>query len=267
MASECHALRLILCPAAGTDGIDRSVVPAGVQILNSSGPEIPMAEYVIGALVALRQNFFNVDRALRSGRWVQGWQNPEAWTGELFDTNLGLIGIGRTGQEIAKRAGAFGMHCRAVTMHPAAPAPRRELVEELTDIGDAGAVDSLVTWADALAICSELSDVTRDLIDARRFDLMKKAAVLVNIARGPIVVERDFFEALKARRVAGAAIDVWYQYPEERGGQALPSKFPFHELNNVIMTPHSSAWTLPHKRRKIAYWAQTLNAFAKDFAM
>lgn len=263
MAALCVSLRMILCPAAGTEGIDRAAVPAGVPVLNSAGPEISIAEYVIGALVALRQNFFGIDRDLRSGIWSQGWLHPERWTGELYGSNLGLIGFGRIGQEVALRAKSFGMRCRAVTMHPDKASRRNELVERIAGIAQAAEVDALIAWADAVVICCELSAVTRGLIDARRLGLAGPSAVVVNVARGPIVVERDLYEALRGRRIAGAAIDVWYRYPSKPHERMMPSVFPFSELDNVIMTPHSSAWTLPHKHRKLAYWSRILNEFAR----
>lgn len=262
MAARCRKLRLILCPAAGTEHIDRAALPPGVVVVNSSGPEIPMAEYVIGALVALRQNVRNADRRLRDGYWTQGAMREREFVGELYGSNLALIGYGRTGQEVAVRARAFGMYCRAATMRPDAPRRHVNLLERLIDVKDASALDRLVAWADAVVLCAELSSVTRGMLDARRFSLMKPTAVLVNVARGPIAVERDLYESLRDGRIAGAAIDVWYRYPK-RDERQLPSEFPFQELDNIIMTPHSSAWTLPHKKRKLAFWSSVLNEFAK----
>ena len=264
MGRACRRLRLVLCAAAGTERIDRAALPAGARVVNSAGPEIPMAEYVIGMLVALRQNVVRADRALREGRWAQGFTDEGSFVGELFGSHLALVGFGRVGQQTAARAHAFGMTCRAVTMRPAAAKPFAELLERLDRLQDPAAVDELFAWADAVVLCCELSDVTRGLADRRRLELMKPTAVLVNVARGAIAVEKDLFESLRDRRIAGAALDVWYAYPEKPGEIVPPSAFPFHQLDNVIMTPHSSAWTLGHKTRKLAFWASELQNLARE---
>jgi phosphoglycerate dehydrogenase-like enzyme len=84
---------------------------------------------------------------------------------------------------------------------------------------------------------------TTGLIGAARLARMKRDAVLVNVARGPIVVEEDLYKGLVAGTIAGAVIDVWWQYPTATEPQRRGSKFPFHTLDNVLMTPHSSGWT------------------------
>lgn len=263
MARVARSLQLIICPAAGTEEIDRAAIPDGAIFVNSRGPEISIAEYVIGALVALRQGFLQADRALRRGEWLHGFLNPERFVGEVYGSALGLVGYGHIGQEIAKRAVGFGIDCRAVTLHPQRGERGFDGVQELGDLKDSTQVDRLATWSDALIICCELSPLTRGLIDARRLALMKPSAVLINVARGAIVVEKDLYEALRDRRIAGAALDVWYRYPQAEGEPTLPSAYPFHELDNVLMTPHSSGWTLPHKQRKLALWAQIINEFAR----
>jgi phosphoglycerate dehydrogenase-like enzyme len=91
---------------------------------------------------------------------------------------------------------------------------------------------------------------------------MKPSAVLINVARGPIVVERDLYETLRDKRIAGAVIDVWYQYPASQGERAMPSTYPFAELDNVIMTPHNSGWTKPAMERRIEMIVRALEAFA-----
>jgi len=261
MAALCPRLRLLQCPAAGTDRIDREALPPGVQLANGGGHEIPIAEYVIGALVALRQQLLQGDRALRRGEWHHGFWSGRGRIGELHGSTLGLLGLGGIGREVARRAAAFGMTTRALTLHPdrARSEPGLDAVGPL---GDSGAVDDLVASSDAIAICCELSPLTRDLIDARRLDLMKRDAVLVNVARGPIVNEQALFEALRDGRIAGAALDVWYRYPERPGAPAAPSSLPFGELENVIMSPHTSGWTAGQIRRKLEMLAANLNAFA-----
>ncbi len=262
MGKVCRRLRLLVCPPAGTEGIDRAALPAGVVVVNGSGHEIAMAEHVIGSCIALRPRFLESDSALRHGRWRYGFQSGNGMLEELWGSTCGLVGFGGIGREIAGRAATFGMRCAAVTLHPEQP---HEGFASLTFVGgllQAADVDRLVAWSDQLILCCELSPLSRGLIDARRLSLMQPSSVLVNVARGPIVVERDLYEALKERRIAGAALDVWYQYPHSPGEECFPSTSPFWELENVIMTPHASGWTKSAKRRRLEAMAKTINEFA-----
>ncbi len=263
MAAGTPKLKLLLCPSAGTEGLDRRYLPPGVTVQNGAGHEIPMAEYVIGALVALRQKTLQADRTLRDGRWEFGFLGPGGFVGELWGSKLGLVGFGRIGKEIVPRAVAFGMETTALTMHPekiANPTPGLKRVGDLKSDED---VDSLCSASDAVVLCCELSDRTRGMIDARRLLLMGSSAVLINVSRGPIVDEQALYEALRDGTIAGAALDVWYDYPQRRGDRVQPSRFPFAELDNVIMTPHCSGWTEGHRKRKLARMAKAINDFSR----
>lgn len=262
MAGACRKLRFLLCPAAGTELIERAQLPAGAFVRSGAGHEIPIAEYVIGALVALRQRFAMADKALRAGRWEYGFLSSDGLVEELYGSALALVGLGRIAREIVKRAAAFGMEMRAVTMHPERLDAGGVGLESIGDLKDPAQVDDLVAWADALVLCCELSQTTLGLLDARRLGLMKREAVLVNVARGPIAVERDLYLALRDRRIAGAALDVWYKYPKKPGEAARPSAEAFSELENVIMTPHCASWTAAHARRRLEQMARYINGFA-----
>jgi phosphoglycerate dehydrogenase-like enzyme len=256
---------LLVCPAAGTEQIDRAALPPGVVVFNGRGHEIPMAEYAIGCLVALRQHLLESDAALRRGEWRYGFYG-DGMLGELYGSNLGMVGFGRIGQAIALRAAAFGMRCAAVTLHPQRPRTGSGDLEFLGKLDDASDVDRLVRWADGLVLCCELSPLTRGLIDGRRLGMMKSSALLVNVARGAVAVEHDLYDALAEKRIAGAALDVWYHYPHGPGVMRRPSDLPFHELSNVIMTPHASGWTDAAKTRRLAAMADAINDFARNNA-
>jgi phosphoglycerate dehydrogenase-like enzyme len=260
MANVATSLQLLVCPAAGTEGIDRAALPEGVKLVRGSGHEIPMAEYVIGALVALRQHLLDADSSLRNGEWKYGFFSSADSHDELYGSALGLVGFGGIGQAVAQRACAFGMRCAAVTMHPEKRRQTNAVLEFVGGLGSMEQVDRLVAWSDELVLCCELSDVTRGLVDARRLSLMKRSALLVNVSRGAVAEEKDLYEALARRTIAGAALDVWYLYPPEN---AAPSRYPFWELPNVLMTPHSSAWSRQARRRRGSALAATINEFAR----
>jgi phosphoglycerate dehydrogenase-like enzyme len=260
MAALCKNLRLLVCPAAGTEGIERAALPAGVRLISGTGHEIPMAEYVMGTLVALRQHLFDADAALRRGEWKYGFLGSAGPHEELHGSAIGLIGFGAIGRAVARRAIAFGVRCAAVTMHPEEHAIESASLEFLGRLTSRDDVDRLVGWCDALVLCCELSDVTRGIMDARRFDLMKRRALVVNVARGAVAREKDLYDALASGRIAGAAIDVWYQYPPEKDA---PSHYRFADLHNVIMTPHSSGWSEKARQRRGDEMARAINEFAR----
>ena len=112
----------------------------------------------------------------------------------------------------------------------------------MTFIGGPERLEDVLRASDYLAITHSLSPETRGILDARRLTLMKPSAYLLNVSRAEIVDEKALYEALASRRIAGAALDVWYRYPNT-AGTALPSTEPFHTLDNVIMTPHVSGYT------------------------
>jgi phosphoglycerate dehydrogenase-like enzyme len=112
----------------------------------------------------------------------------------------------------------------------------------LAFLGGPDALDEVLSHADYLAITLSLTEATRGLLGTRELRLMKPTAVLVNVARAEIVDEAALYRALAQRTIAGAALDVWYQYP--RGpSPTLPAHHAFQELPNVLMTPHVSGWT------------------------
>jgi phosphoglycerate dehydrogenase-like enzyme len=264
LATRCPLLELLICPAAGTDMIDRTALRPGVEFFNAVGHEIPVSEYVIGALVALRQGFRAADAALREGNWIAGYFGEGSFVDELHGSTLGIIGYGHIGKALAVRAQAFGILCRALTLHPDKKYDTTLLPLGLGSLRESVDVDDLVSSADAVVIACELSPLTHALIDARRISLMRRHAVLVNVARGPIVDETALYFALRDRRIAGAALDVWYRYPEKRGVKAKPSAAPFWELENVLMTPHSSGWTMAAMQRKAEYFARRINEWARS---
>ena len=145
--------------------------------------------------------------------------------------------LGRIGQAVAQRARAFEMAIWAIRRDPTRP------VSCAADfLGGPDALDELLRRADYLVVTSPLTPATRGVLGRRELASMKPTAVLVNVARAEIVDEEALYEALHGGVIAGAILDVWYRYPTG-AGPTLPSRLPFHELGNVLMTPHVSGWT------------------------
>jgi phosphoglycerate dehydrogenase-like enzyme len=120
--------------------------------------------------------------------------------------------------------------------------PKGTSAEGLAALAGPEGLEALLRGADYVAITLALTPETRGMIGARQLALMKRSAVLINVACGEVVDEDALYEALAGGTIAGAALDVWYRYPAGPG-PTLPSRRPFHELPNVLMTPHVSGWT------------------------
>ena len=116
---------------------------------------------------------------------------------------------------------------------------------------------------DTVALCTALGPETTGLIDARRLSLMRPSAFLINIARGQIVDEDAIYSALRDRTIGGAALDVWWQYPNAADPERRGSRHPFHELPNVIATPHNSGWTGGMVERRWTEIADNINGFVR----
>lgn len=264
MARAVKHLRMLVCPAAGTEWIDRQALPEGVVLVKGTGHEIAMAEYIMGSIVALRQRFVEADSALRRGEWRYGFYGGDRMLEELHGSNIGFVGFGGIAQEASRRAPMFGMRAAAATLHPDKPRQLDVKLEFLGRLSDPSDVDRLAEWSDQLVLCCELSDVTKGLLDARRIALMKRSAIIVNVARGAVAVEADLYEALASGQIAGAALDVWYHYPREPGQTRRPSDLPFDKLDNVLMTPHASGWTQEAKQRRLEAMARAINEFVRS---
>jgi phosphoglycerate dehydrogenase-like enzyme len=234
MAEAALRLRLLQVPGAGLDRIDRSSLRSGTYLAYAYGHEAGIAEYIIGAMIALTRSFRTLDAGLRRGQWDSQWAvgvpAPPLWP-ELTRKTLGILGFGHIGQALARRSAAFDMQVCAIRRQAQTPTPAG-----MAFVAGPERLDDVLQLADYLAITLPLSPATRNLIDDRRLQLMKPTAFLINVARAEICDEVPLYRALASGRLAGAALDVWYRYPISAEA-TLPATQPFHELGNVIMTP------------------------------
>lgn len=228
--------RLYHAPAAGTDGIDPFRLPAGCVLCNCYGHENAIAEYVLAAMLQRHVPLAQADADLRRGRWTYWAGRPTALRSELGARTLGLLGYGHIAKAIAVRAKAFGMRVH-VANRSAVCSPLVDHAYALRELTD------FMGSADTVVVSLPLTNDTRGLVDASALAAMRSDGVLINVGRGPVVEEQALHDALRLRRIGGAVIDTWYQYPSAGLPECAPSKLDFAALDNVTLTPHMSGWT------------------------
>ncbi len=197
-------------------------------VITPDGVRRPVAVAILTFVLALAGRLLEKDRLTRMG--PEGWARRAEFMGSgLTGRTLGQLGMGNIGAETFRLARPFEMRFLAHDPY-ADPALARELGVALVDI------ETLFREADFLSVSVPLSEHTRGLVSARLISLMKPTAYLINTARGPVVDQRALYEALAARRIAGAGLDVFEIEP-------TPADEPLLRLDNVILTPHALCWT------------------------
>lgn len=212
---------------AGLDMVPmEAATEAGVLVANVPAVNAPtVAEHVFMVSLALLRRFRQADRDLRGSGWNVG-RDHAYQANDLGSRTIGIIGFGNIGAAIAKIAlNGFGM---AVLAHSRS----QKQVEGVSFVE----LDQLLSEADVVVLCCPLTAETRGLIDAARIARMKPSAILVNVARGPIIVDEALIAALSQNRIAGAALDVFAEQP-------LPADNPYFSFDNVIITPHMAGVT------------------------
>jgi phosphoglycerate dehydrogenase-like enzyme len=237
-------LKLFHVPGAGYDAVDLAQLPASAVVCNCFGHEQAIAEYVMAALLMRHVPLSDADGRLRRGEWAYWAGAPERVHDEMAGKIIGLLGFGHIGRAIAVRAKAFEMIVHVANRSPVAPS---ESIDRTFTLDQLPAF-----WGsmDILVVSLPLTEETRSIVDAGAFAAMRPSAVVVNVGRGPTIDETALFEALRTNRIAAAVIDTWYAYPSSGRSVVLPSALPFHELPNVLMTPHMSGWTHGTIRRR-----------------
>ncbi len=212
-------LRMIASTAGRNASIDlKAAEERGVQVAHTGYTSAPTIELTWALILAGARNLIAENGSLRSGGWQQSVGD------DMAGRTLGLLGLGNIGGAVARIGRAFNMKAIAWSQNLTA--------ERAAEAGAALVTkDELFQEADIVSIHLVLSDRTRGLVGAGELALMKPTARLINTSRGPIVVEADLLQALRDKRIAGAAIDVFDEEP-------LPPEHPFRSLPNLLATPH-----------------------------
>lgn len=256
------ALRKLLIPFAGLPAVTRQTLQNYPQIdvhnLHHNAPIV--AETCFALLLAAAKAVVPIDRTFRQHDWSPRY--VENRPGVMLAGRTALIlGYGRIGARVGGYCRAFGMNVLGIkrTVRPSDP----DFVYE------PGALHALLPQTDVLIVALPATPATTDMIGETELHLLRDKAILVNIGRAAVVEEAAFFAALQSGRLHAAASDVWYQYPASTADRnhTPPSNFPFHELDNMVMSPHRSGHVDVTESMRMQALASSLNTYLRSGTM
>jgi glyoxylate reductase len=231
-------LRLVANYGVGYDMVDVAACrERGIPVTNTPGVlDAAVADLTLALILACRRHLVESDRFVREQRWRRGWARPELLGRDLAGSTLGLVGMGRIGSEVARRAEAFGMR---VTYH------RRS---------DGLPLDELLRSSDVVSLHVPLAPDTRGLLSRERLALIQDGATLINTARGAILDEQALVDELVSGRIS-AGLDVFADEPH------VPERLL--ELQNVVLTPHIASATVETRAAMTRILVDNVLAFSR----
>lgn len=229
----------------GIDNIDLDACRArGIAVARTTGSNaVPVAEFTVGLMIALARRIPFAHASTVAGGWAKNevWKQSQLVSGKT----VGIIGLGSIGRGVARRLAGFDC---TLLYHNRSRLPDAE--EHALGVRYRS-LEALLAESDIVSLNCPLTDQTRGMIDARALALMKPGALLVNVARGGVVVEADLVHALRTGRLGGAAVDVFDQEPP-------PGDHPLLAMPNVIATPHCASTAFENSRRGVAHWLSNI---------
>ncbi|MBI4476293.1 MAG: D-2-hydroxyacid dehydrogenase [Acidobacteria bacterium] len=245
--SAARRLRWVQSSAAGIRALlFPEFVRSDITLTNTRGLQSPfIAEHIMALALALARKIHTSVRRQVDHVWAQQEISADPPSRSLRGRVMGIVGLGDIGSRLARLAAGFEMRVLGVRRRPNQPKPAG-----VDEVYGPDRLDDLLTASDIVAITAAHTDETRGLIGARELGLMKRDAVLINVARGKIVNEQDLVNALESGTIGGAGLDVFVSEP-------LPASSPLWDLPNVVITPHTSGFNSE-------YWPNLINFFADN---
>jgi glyoxylate reductase len=223
-------LKIVTNVAVGFDNIDVPVATAHkVMVTNTPGVlDDATSDFAFTLLMATARRIVEADNYTRQGKF-KGWAIDMMLGADVFNATLGLIGVGRIGRGVAHRAKGFNMRVLYYDPHPLPPDAEQSLGATRVDLG------RLLAESDFISVHVPLTDETRHLLSTPQFAQMKPSAIVINTSRGPVVDEAALVDALKAKKIAGAGLDVYEREPAVHPGLL--------SMANVVLAPHIASAT------------------------
>lgn len=234
---EGERLKIISRHGSGYENVDiEAATKRGIFVTHAPVNSETVADLTMGLIICLLRRIHEGDRLVKSGEWYRGWRLSSPLMGvDVYGKTLGIIGLGRIGAAVAKRARGFNMKILYYDV-----VKKREYEEELGV--EYRELDELLRESDIVSIHVPLSKKTENLISEHELRLMKKTAYLINTSRGGVINQDDLYKALRENWIAGAALDVFREEP-------LPPDAPIAKLKNVLLTPHMGSATVDCRRK------------------
>ena len=255
MVRTAERLQWVHSSASAVEGLLplAELAARGVAVTNSRGVQaVPMAEHVMGGLLVIARRYDRTLAAQREHRWIQNdLSQGHDWPFMLQGRRMTIVGLGTIGMEIAKRAHAFGMNVTGVRRRPDQPHP--SFVDRV--VGP-DALDDALRGTDVLVLSAPGVASTARLIDAERLAMLNAGAIVVNVARGPILDESALRHALETNHLGGAVLDVFDREP-------LDPASALWDMPNVVITPHSSGFRASHWDEVIDLFGDNLRRFQR----
>jgi phosphoglycerate dehydrogenase-like enzyme len=264
------SLRALVIPWAGMPAPTRNLLLEIPQIAvhNLHFNAVPVAEMAITLLLAAAKYIIPSDRALRASDWTPRFRQPDP--GVLVHGKTALVlGYGAIGTRVARMCHGLGMRTRAVRRQVAGVGEPPVATDEGTLLYAPAALSHLLPGADFVIVCLPLTPDTDGLLGAHELGLLPSHAILVNVSRAEIVDEAALYHALRDGTVYAAGLDVWYANPgsESASVGVAPSTYPFHELDNVVMSPHRAGHAHEVEQQRLGALADLLNHAARGQPM
>ena len=256
LALQCPNLKLIQTVSAGTNMIDLPALDEiGIQVANNGGGNaVAVSEHTVVLMVSVYRKLHLQLQAVQDRQWagdIRATWFEQAY--ELTDKTVGIVGLGRIGQRVARRL--QGWDCRLIYHDVVDIPPALEAELHVTKV----ALDELLRTSDIVTLHVPLNRQTQAMISDREFELMKPTAVLINACRGPVVDEAALIRALQGRKILGAGLDVLEQEP-------TPADNPLLDMENVIVTPHLAAFAQESYAKSRAFAVQNATRVARGEA-
>jgi phosphoglycerate dehydrogenase-like enzyme len=264
LLQKSPALEAVIIPWAGLSKETRELLGdfPNLRVHNLHHNASATAEFAFALLLAAAKHLLPIDRKFRHHDWTPRYKpNPSIL---LEGKQVLILGYGEIGQRVGRMCAGLGMKIHAI----------RRSIDEMEIDGEIKIypirmLRNLLVNANVLFLTLPATQETHEMIGEKELNALPEGAILINVARGEIIEEKAMFEYLSNNKKASAGLDVWYQYPEkeEDWAKTPPSIYPFHQLENVVMSPHRAGLWDEWEKVSMEYLAELLNCAARNKSM
>ena len=245
LLNAARTTKLLIIPAIGVDfHIETLKKFPNIEVCNSHGNAEPTAQHAVALLLSITNRIVLYDQRMRRGHWRAFSEKPPSLLTD--DLTIGVLGTGTIGRHFMRLMSGFNVNFVACSR-------RGRPVEEFPNLKvyTSKEIDGFLHQSNVLLVAIPRTKISDGMIGKTEIEMLPDDPILINVARGSIVQEESLYQALKSRRIAWAGLDVWYDYrPVEAGdGKRFPYHYPFHELENVVLSPHRGGSPLTRPKR------------------